>query len=71
MSPAGIDLRDLYRPGGGSSRLTLRRLRVLVRGLPPDSWTWLSVREDNEQAKADATVTRLHDRAEHYRRKAG
>lgn len=35
----GIDLRDLYRPGGGPSRLTRRRLWVLVRGLPPDSAT--------------------------------
>lgn len=33
----GHDLRDLYRPGGGSSRLTLRRLNVLVRHLPTES----------------------------------
>ena len=33
-----IDLRDLWRPGGGSSQLTLRLLYVLIRhGLPIDS----------------------------------
>lgn len=71
MSPAGIDLRDLYRPGGGSSRLTLRRLLVLIRGLPPDSFTWLSVREHNEREERENTVTRLHERTAHYKRKAG
>lgn len=31
------DYRDRYRPGGGPSRLTLRRLMVLVDRLPPES----------------------------------
>ncbi|MBM4489500.1 hypothetical protein GS937_01565 [Rhodococcus hoagii] len=31
------DLRDLWRPGGGESQLTLRRLFVLIRYLPADS----------------------------------
>lgn len=35
----GQDFRDFYRPKGGESRLTLRRLAVLVRGLPPESLT--------------------------------
>lgn len=35
----GIDLRDYYRPHGGPSRLTLRRVGVLVRHLPPESYT--------------------------------
>lgn len=35
----GIDFRDFFRPKGGSSRLTLRRLAVLVRALPPESAT--------------------------------
>ena len=32
-----IDYRDRYRPGGGLSRLTLRRLLALVDGLPAES----------------------------------
>jgi len=32
-----VDLRDLWRPGGGSSQLTLRLLYVLIRYLPADS----------------------------------
>lgn len=35
----GIDFRDHFRPGGGSSRLTLRRLAVLLRYLPRESHT--------------------------------
>lgn len=30
----GIDYRDFYRPGGGESRLTLRRLLLIVEDLP-------------------------------------
>lgn len=32
-----VDLRDLFRPGGGGSRLTLRLLWVYIRHLPADS----------------------------------
>jgi hypothetical protein len=32
----GTDLRDLFRPGGGRSRLTWRRLDVLLDALPGD-----------------------------------
>lgn len=32
-----VDLRDLWRPGGGPSQLTLRLLYVLIRHLPADS----------------------------------
>ena len=32
-----LDYRDRYRPGGGESKLTIRRLLVLVDGLPPES----------------------------------
>jgi len=39
------DLRDLWRPGGGASRLTYRRLRVLVDGLPPESATKTAIRD--------------------------
>jgi hypothetical protein len=37
----GVDLRDLWRPGG---RLTWRRLGVLVRHLPPESATLTALR---------------------------
>ncbi len=33
----GLDYRDFYLPGGGGSRLTLRRLLNLVENLPPES----------------------------------
>jgi hypothetical protein len=35
----GIDLRDLWRPDGGTSRLTWRRLAVLVRKILTDPKT--------------------------------
>ncbi len=63
---AGIDLRDLYRPRGGGSRLTLRRLLVLIRALPMDSLTWLLVGQDSEQAEQDDKITRLRERTAHY-----
>lgn len=40
-----IDLRDLWRKGGGASRLTFRRLRVLLDNLPADSATNTAVRD--------------------------
>lgn len=33
----GIDYRDRFRPGGGPSQLTIRRLLVLVKYLPAQS----------------------------------
>jgi hypothetical protein len=67
---AGVDLRDLYRPGGGTSQLTLRRLLVLIRGLEPDSLTHLLIGQDREQAESHDKVTQLRDRTAHYRRQA-
>jgi hypothetical protein len=34
----------MYRPGGGPSRLTLRKLSVLIDGLPPESKTMTELR---------------------------
>lgn len=42
----GLDLRDLWRPGGGRSRLTWRLLGNLVRHLPPESATMTALRND-------------------------
>ena len=33
----GLDYRDVYRPGGGRTRLTLRRALSLASLLPPES----------------------------------
>lgn len=65
---ARVDLRDLYRPGGGPSQLTLRRLLVLVRGLEPDSLTHLLIGQDREHAEKHDKVSQLRDRTAHYRR---
>lgn len=67
LSPPGIDLRDLYRPGGGPSQLTLRRLLVLIRGLGPHSRTWLLEAQDAEQSEQDDTVRQLRAREAHYK----
>lgn len=45
-----MDLRDLWRPGGGVSRLTYRRLQVLVDHLPPESATKTALRESIPEA---------------------
>lgn len=45
------DLRDLWRPGGGESRLTWRLLGNLIRHLPPESATKTALR--NEMGDAD------------------
>lgn len=40
----GVDYRDFYRPNGGESRLTLRRLLLLVEGMDLfDSRFWAEV----------------------------
>jgi hypothetical protein len=42
---SGLDLRDLWRPGGGASKLTYRLIRVLIDGLPPESLTKTAIRD--------------------------
>lgn len=66
MAYQGIDSRDLYRKGSG---LTLRRLWVLIQGLPWDSPLKVEVREAHEKAKVP-TPDKIRDRQEHYRRLA-
>lgn len=42
----GVDYRDFYRPRGGRSRLTLRRLLLLVEGMDMfDSRFWAEVND--------------------------
>ena len=40
-----MDLRDLWRPGGGRSGLTWRLVKVLIDGLPPESLTKTATRD--------------------------
>jgi len=46
-----VDLRDLWRRGGGRSGLTPRLLRALIDGLPPESATKTAVRDDLGEAE--------------------
>lgn len=70
MSPHATDLRDLYRPHGGESRLTLRRLLLLVRALGPGSLTWGALEQDAERAEQHDKVAQLKERAAHYKAQA-
>jgi hypothetical protein len=42
----GLDLRDLWRPGGGASKLTHRLALSLVEQLPPESRTKTAERDE-------------------------
>jgi|GEM_PF-2455522 len=46
-----VDVRDLWRPGGGESRLTWRLLGNLVRHLPPESATKTALRNQMSEAE--------------------
>jgi hypothetical protein len=62
----GHDLRDLWRKGSG---LTLRRLHVLIKSLPPEATLWAVLREEDEKAMKP-TVDKIRERAAHYARQA-
>lgn len=57
-----MDLRDLWRPGGGASKLTYRLLGVLLHGLPGHSAYKTAVRDSipDEQLAALAKRPREH-----------
>lgn len=57
----GIDLRDLWRPGGGASRLTYRRLLVLVGRLPQDSAFMSACRDQFPISPETAAMYRLEE----------
>lgn len=59
-------MRDLWRRGSG---LTLRRLMVLVRALPPEAVLWAAMREAEAKAKKP-TVEQIRARAAHYAQQA-
>ena len=52
----GVDYRDRFRPGGGASHLTVRRLLVLVDSLDRGhSWFWSEV-HGGERLSAESIV---------------
>ena len=56
LAAIGIDYRDRWRPGGGPSRLTIRRLLVLVDGMDRyESHFWSAV-TDQERISAETVV---------------
>lgn len=58
----GVDFRDFYRPGGGSSGLSMRRLLALISALPYESATHTQIRAAQEAAKSE----HRHGRIRHY-----
>ena len=72
MAFQGVDVRDLYLPGGGPNRLTLRRLYVLILALPFDAPLWAAMRAaaEPDEPTEDDKVTRIRERTEYYRRMA-
>lgn len=64
----GIDLRDLFRPGGGGSHLTWRRLDVLLDALPGDGAYKTALRDsldDEELAELSKRPRDGHGRWSH------
>lgn len=56
----GWDYRDRYRPGGGPSRMTVRRLLLLVDGLDQrTSRFWCAVFDRNPMSLTDSLVADL------------
>jgi hypothetical protein len=49
LAALGVDLRDLFRPHGGASRLTFRRLDVLLDALPGEGLYKTAVRDDLDE----------------------
>jgi hypothetical protein len=57
----GIDLRDLFRPGGGTSHLTWRRLDVLLDALPGDGAYKTALRDSLDDDELAELSTRPRD----------
>jgi hypothetical protein len=65
----GIDIRDFYTPGGGASRMTPRRLLVLIKSLPAEAPLWAAVQAADEQS-LKPTADQIRERARHYEQRA-
>jgi len=61
----GVDFRDFYRPHGGVSGLSMRRMLLLVSALPYESATHSQIRADRESARA----AHMRGRINHYAEK--
>lgn len=59
---AGIDFRDYWLPGGGPTRLSLRRALLLIRALPSTA-TWRA--ELAAETRSEKTA-KLVSRRDHY-----
>lgn len=59
------DFRNLWRRGSG---MTLRRLWVLIRGLPPEAWVRAEMDAAQRKAEEAAKVAHIRDRTAHYAR---
>lgn len=66
LAYAGFDLRDLYRRGAG---MTPRRLYLLIRRLPPESWLWSRIEEEKQKALTP-TVDKIRERQAFYAKQA-
>jgi hypothetical protein len=62
----GIDFRDLWRRGSG---LTLRRLWVLLKALPPDAPLWAVLQAEHEKS-LKPTPEQIRERARYYEQRA-
>jgi hypothetical protein len=51
--------------------MTLRRLGVLIRGLPADAALWAAVEQSRTKAEQDRKISKLEDRQKRYQRKGG
>lgn len=69
MAYQGIDFRDFFAPGGGPSRMTPRRLLVLIKALPADAPLWAEVQAAHEKA-LKPTPEQIRARARHYEERA-
>jgi hypothetical protein len=54
-----IDYRDRWRPGGGRSGLTYRRLLVLLDGLPPESAFRAAVTDTSPVSRVEKRLVEL------------
>jgi hypothetical protein len=63
-----VDLRDLFIPGSG---LTVRRVLLLIRALPAESYTRHLLAAAMKKAEEQAKVDRIRARQDYYRNREG
>ena len=63
----GLDLRDLWRPG---LQMTLRRVLLLIRALPPEATLWPRLEAAEKKAESDSLVARLRAKQAFYDKQA-